>query len=164
MRIYKRIIDKTAVSAYNDSGAEWVVTVGSHTERFSQRAFTMNSAMRFMVDVWGEREIFSKERLDDLAILEAFFAKLFLTTFGDKVRVNLDVVEGFLLANIQDNKKYFPNVRLMTEKLGDIVEFSIEVPARKLLKLNAIDAADIIENMDDLRTLQAFLIEDAFSK
>ena len=41
------------VTAYNDSGAEWVVQVNGRTDRFDMRKWTMRDAMTFAAELYG---------------------------------------------------------------------------------------------------------------
>lgn len=48
---FKKTINGIEVTAYNDSGSEWVVSCKELGEqRFSQRKFTRKHAMAFMAD------------------------------------------------------------------------------------------------------------------
>ena len=52
MRIYKREINGIKVTAYNDSGVDWVVeVVGGSIWMFPQNKFTMKESMKMAADI-----------------------------------------------------------------------------------------------------------------
>lgn len=51
MKVHNRIINNVPVSAYNDSGSEWVVQCNGYTDRFDKRVWTMKDAMQFTVEL-----------------------------------------------------------------------------------------------------------------
>lgn len=59
MKMHTKKINGCQVSAYNDSGCDWVVECNGHKERFPQRkshgkeGWTMREAMEFMASCFG---------------------------------------------------------------------------------------------------------------
>ena len=56
MKVHKRIINGQEVKAYNDSNAEWVVSLGDRVDRYDMRKWGMKEAMVFMVELFGEKK------------------------------------------------------------------------------------------------------------
>jgi hypothetical protein len=53
MRTHNKEINGVKVSAYNDSGSEWVVQCNGHTDRYDMRNWTMKAAIIFSIEMWG---------------------------------------------------------------------------------------------------------------
>ncbi len=52
MRIFKKQINGVKVTAYNDSGVEWVVQAGDMApQRYPKNKFTMKHAMTFAAEI-----------------------------------------------------------------------------------------------------------------
>lgn len=52
MKVHTKTLNGLKVTAYNDSGVEWVVQAGDMLEqRFPKNKFTMKAAMQFAADI-----------------------------------------------------------------------------------------------------------------
>ena len=53
MKIHKRLLQDIAITIYNDSDVEWVVSSVKHgTMRFNRNHFTMTEAIEFYVRIY----------------------------------------------------------------------------------------------------------------